>query len=204
MENDPLARLEALKRAYSPPLQGTASSANSIRRVNYTHDAMIDFLIANPTATHKDITAAFGYTQSWISRVINSDAFQARLAVRKGDIVDPTLVLTVEEKLRALTDMSLEVVMDKLALTKDANLAVKALELSTKALGYGARPQNVTMQQSFVVAMPTKVPDSGEWAAKHSGLGAGTGAMALPEPAEDAVVVEETVTAIPSPVPSEP
>ena len=47
----------------SEPLQGTASAANSIARVKYSHDAMIDLIIANPMIPQGQIAQHFGYTQ---------------------------------------------------------------------------------------------------------------------------------------------
>ena len=141
----------------SEPLQGTASAANAIARVRYSHDAMIDLIIADPSISQGKIAQHFGYTQVWVSRIFNSDAFQARLAQRKADIIDPALTLTIEEKLKALADKSLDVVLEKLTATGSPDLAIKALEITSKALGYGARQQNVTLQQNFVVALPGKL-----------------------------------------------
>lgn len=153
----------------SAPLQGTQSAAGSITRVSYTHDAMCDLIIANPRIQKQDLAKHFGYTPTWVSRVLNSDAFQMRLAARKADISDPNLVLSIQEKLNALIHESLDVLIDKLATTKDTPTALKGLEIATKAAGYGARQQNVTVQQSFVVAMPNQIPDQAAWAQKHGG-----------------------------------
>ena len=100
---------------------------------------------------------------------------QARLAQRKADIVDPSLALSIEERLKGLASRSLDIVQEKLDQIPSFDNAFKVLELSTKALGYGARQQNVAVQQNFVVAMPTKVPDAQAWASQHraDGLGAG-------------------------------
>ena len=151
----------------SEPLEGTVSAANAIARVKYTHDALIDQIIANPAASQGELAKMFGYTQAWLSRIMNSDAFQARLAVRKADVVDPTLILSIDEKLRALASKSLDVVMDKLALTQSPDMAMKALEISSKALGYGARQQNLTVQQNFVVALPPKSASAEAWIDSH-------------------------------------
>lgn len=160
----------------SAPLQGTASAATAISRVKYTHDAMIDLMIAKPDITQNQLAAHFGYTPPWVSRIVNSDAFQARLAQRKGDIVDPALTLSIEEKLKALADKSLNVILDKLTLSENPDLATKALELTTKALGYGARDRGATnVQNNFVVALPGKVADPTTWAEQYRpDLGAGT------------------------------
>lgn len=151
----------------SEPLEGTVSAANAIARVKYTHDALIDQIIANPAASQGQLAQMFGYTQAWLSRIMNSDAFQARLAVRKADVVDPTLILSIDEKLRALASKSLDVVMDKLAVTQSPDMALKALEISSKALGYGARQQNLTVQQNFVVALPSKSASTEAWVESH-------------------------------------
>ena len=153
----------------SAPLQGTQSASAAIGRMSYTHDAMCDLIIANPAISKTDLAKAFGYTPTWISRVINSDAFQLRLAVRKADISDPSLILTIEEKMKVLVSESLDVLIEKLATTKNTEVAMKGLEIGSKALGYGARKDNVTIQQSFVVAMPTQIPDQSTWAQKHGG-----------------------------------
>lgn len=145
------------------PLEGTASAANAIQRVSYSHDAMIDLIIAAPGAKQGDIAKHFGYTEAWVSRIMNSDAFQARLAERKTELVDPVLVASIDEKLRALASKSLDVVMDKLTLTPTLDAGLKALEITTKALGYGARQSNLNVQQNFVVALPPKATSAAEW-----------------------------------------
>ena len=157
------------------PLMGTESAAGAIQRVKYTHDALIDMIIANPAVSQGQLATAFGYTQGWLSRVMNSDAFQARLAARKMEVVDPQLVLSIDEKLRALASKSLDVVLDKLAVTQNPDTALKALEVTSKALGYGARQQNLNVQQNFVVALPSKAASAEEWVAAHGqGLPGGT------------------------------
>ena len=152
----------------SEPLLGTACAANAIARVKYSHDAMIDLLIANPAISQNEIAANFGYTVPWVSRIMNSDAFQARLALRKEELLDPVIVASIEEKFRALASKSLDVVLDKLSVTNSAELGLKALEISAKALGYGARQQNLNVQTNFVVALPAKAADAGSWASAHS------------------------------------
>lgn len=150
------------------PLQGTESAAGAIARVKYTHDAMIDLLIANPKLSQTQIAQHFGYTGPWVSRVMNSDAFLARMAERKTELVDPAISLSIDEKLRALADKSLDIVLDKLTVTQNPDTALKALEMSTKALGYGARQSNVQVQNNFVVALPPKAESAQAWAAAHT------------------------------------
>lgn len=112
----------------------------TLARVKYTHDAMIDLMIAEPWISQGALARHFGYTESWISIVVNSDAFQNRLAERKGELVDPVITASMEEKFRALTDQSLKILAQKLAQPASVvpdNLALRAAELGAKALGIG-------------------------------------------------------------------
>lgn len=166
----------------STPLAHTASAAMAIERVKYTHDAMIDLILRDPAVSQNKLAAHFGYSVGWVSRVVCSSAFQARLAERKTELVDPTILQTLDEKFNAAANLSMEVLIEKLAITRSPDLALKVGELSSKALGYGARQQNLNVQTSFVVAMPEKVADAQAWAEKHTSLRAG----AVPAQVEDA------------------
>lgn len=146
------------------PLQGTASAALAINRVRYTHDGMIDLVLANPSIRQNAIAAHFGVTVGWVSRVFNSDAFHARLAERKTEVIDPVVIHNLEEKLKGLVDQSVEILATKLENAQSADLAVQVLALGTKALGYGAKQQNVNVQHSFVVALPQKEQSASAWA----------------------------------------
>lgn len=152
-------------------LESTESAANAIARVKYSHDAMIDLLIADPKISQGKIAEIFGYTQAWVSRVMCSDAFNARLAERKTEMVDPVIRMTIEEKFRAATTKSLEIVMDKLEKVPNVDTAFKMMEIGVKALGLGARQANVSVQNSFVVALPGKSDTAKSWAAEHGPAG---------------------------------
>lgn len=165
-------------RVSDPRYQGLATEKGYVQhngridKTRYSHEALIDQIIANPRSSQNDLAKHFGYSVSWISRIMGSDAFQAALAKRRDDITDPFLIATVEEKLRGLADQSINVIAQKLEATQNADLAIKTLDLATKALGFGARHEsgrggNIT--NTFVVAMPGKAPDSDQWAKKYIG-----------------------------------
>lgn len=138
-------------------------------RIRYNHDAMIDIILAEPEISQKELAQRFGYTQTWISRVFCSEGFAHRLAERKTELVDPTIVASIEDRLKGLAMQATDVLADKLALPgAPSDLALKALEISTKALGFGARNASaVQINNSFVVALPPKIQSAAEWAATH-------------------------------------
>jgi hypothetical protein len=113
----------------------------AIAHISYTHDALIDMIMAEPERSQRSLAEAFGYSEGWISRIIASDVFQVRLAERKAQMVDPEIARTMNERLEALAHQSLELVEKKLGQTKNPMYALEALGLAATALGYGMRPR---------------------------------------------------------------
>lgn len=113
-------------------------TAVQIDRISYTHDAVIDFIIANPSASQGNIASTFGYTPAWMSTIINSDAFQARLRARRGEIVDPALLATVNDRFKNVLSRSLEKLADLLETpSPPPNVILKAVELGARGMDVG-------------------------------------------------------------------
>lgn len=122
----------------APSAQPPAATMGRLQKCSYSHKAMIDLIIEKPELTQNQIAAHFGYSASWISNILASDAFQAEMASRREEIVDPRLKATVEERFRALVILSLDVLYKKLeAPVVSDNVAIRAAELGAKALGLG-------------------------------------------------------------------
>lgn len=138
--------LDDLVEAVAPVIAEQAAREEikhqAIQKVSYSHDGMINLIITNRGISQNQIAAHFGYSASWVSQVMSSDAFQARLAERAAEIEDPTIRASVEEGLKGLVARSVEIIKEKLkgepASIPD-NLAIRTLELSTRALGMGAK-----------------------------------------------------------------
>ena len=148
--------------------RGYSQEYGRIAKVRYSHDAMIDLIIAKPTITQQELGLAFDYTEPWISRVIGSDAFQARLAERKAELVDPAIAASIENRIQGLAVQSLDILADKLQSGKSADLALKVAEMTTKSLGFGARDRSGgVVNNNFVVALPEKAQSAAAWAEAH-------------------------------------
>lgn len=162
---------------------GGGTPVAEIQKTRYTHEAMIDMIIAKPTISQNELAAAFGYTPGWVSQVMNSDAFREKLAERKGEIVDPRIEMQLEERIRGLADKSLEVLIEKLHETKNMNVAVRALDVSTRALGYGFKPQGPAVQvNNYVALVPPKSPSPANWVEQYTPEKLATVLPAAPEP----------------------
>lgn len=150
--------------------KGYDQSYSRIQKTRYSHEAMIDVILANPNITQNELAKTFEKSAPWICRIIGSDAFQGALAKRREELTDPFLVATIEERFRGLAMQSLDVIAEKLEKTQSADLALKALDIASKSLGFGARNVNSgNTQQNFVIQLPGKIAEAAEWAESHSG-----------------------------------
>lgn len=121
-------------------------SPNKRKVLAYSHKALADAMILNPNLTGKQLASIFGRTPQWVYLVKSSDAFQAYLERRQGELVDPTIRTSLEERAKALALRSMEVMAEKLDRPVDAipdQFALRAFELTSKAaaLGGNAPPQ---------------------------------------------------------------
>lgn len=135
-----------------------------IAKVRYTHDAVIDEILMNSAISQGDLAKQFGFTQSWMSIVINSDAFQNRLAERKAELVDPAIRASIQERLDAIAKRSMDRIMerlDSLGHIKDADL------VSMAKLGIGDKNNRTQAPQTqnnlYVVALPAPAPNAQAW-----------------------------------------
>lgn len=117
----------------------TGEIRNGIAKTSYSHEALADFILANPCLNQGDIAAHFGYTQGWLSNVISSDAFQAFIATRKEKIVDPILRGAVEESFRGLVLQSMQRLREKLEANPSDQLVLQTFQTASRAMGYGSR-----------------------------------------------------------------
>ncbi len=124
--------------SHGPARPEVAPTMGKIRKISYTHDALIDQIIANPQASQGQLAALFGYSPAWVSNIMAADAFQARLAERRRELIDPTLLATVDERIRGMVIQSLDKIQRALeAPACKPEVALRAFELGAKGLGIG-------------------------------------------------------------------
>lgn len=148
--------LQALIDGAPPPLAGVGASplaqkSQPIQKLHYTHDAMIDQIINDPSISNDRLAEMFGYTPSWISTVLCSDIFQAKLAERREQLIDPELRMSVKTQFAGLLARSMEVLRHKLNASPDKipdQLAVQVAKMSGQALGYGNKEQKVSVTET--------------------------------------------------------
>jgi hypothetical protein len=149
----------------------SSGDSQAISKINaYSHKAIVDLIIADPGITQNELAAHFGYTPGWISQILRSDAMQEQLAERKAELTDPVIIASLEKQMEALAGRSMTVLMEKLDLPNvSVDVALKALDITSRALGYGAKAANANVQvNNYVVAMPQKEATADGWAQRHN------------------------------------
>jgi hypothetical protein len=141
----------------------------SLGKIRYTHDAIIDEILLDPSISQNELSAKFGYGIAWMSIVINSDSFKERLAERKGELVDPIIKASIEEKAAAASNRALDRLIDRLdgpnpgAIKTQDLVAIAKLTVAPKNLAPPAPTQNL-----YVVQLPAPAPDSQSWLQNRS------------------------------------
>lgn len=143
-------------------------TGDMLKKVSYTHQALCDLVLERPWVSQGDIARHFGYTEGWVSQIIRSDALREFLTERKAELLDPALREAINGRMEALAHRSVDVLMARLDLPNaSVEVALKALETTTRALGYGAQKGPVGNTFNFVVAMPQKEVDGAAWVEAH-------------------------------------
>jgi transcriptional regulator with XRE-family HTH domain len=142
-------------RAVASAVDDLPARKSPIQKINYSHDGMIDCIIANRGISQNELAAKFGYSPSWISTVMQSDAFRDRLLARTAELVDPTLVATIEDQLKGVLARSMEILKEKLDAPTASipdNLVLRSVELSSRALGLGVKAPQITINNNTMEA----------------------------------------------------
>lgn len=114
--------------------------SGELQRLKYSHEAMAQMIVNNPTITANELAIAFRVSPAWISRVRNSCVFREHLAQLTKDVVHPVLLENLEQRFESLCMRSLEVLQEKMAQDSSKisdELALAAVGLSAKAKGLG-------------------------------------------------------------------
>ena len=112
-----------------------------IQTVSTKHEAIINFMLANPTMRLQDVAAHHGVSGPWLSVLIHSDAFQARLKA-KSEVLFGLTVRPLAEKINAVAHRAVDRLLEKV---DDPNItprtALDILELTTARIDFAGKAQ---------------------------------------------------------------
>lgn len=110
-----------------------------IQKLSVKHEAIMDYLLANPTTSLGDLAAYFGITQTWLSVIIHSPAFQDRLAEKKDTLFHHSVVATVRDKLSVIAHKALDRMADQLDFESSHKEIRETADMALERLGIGGK-----------------------------------------------------------------
>jgi hypothetical protein len=144
-----------------------------IKTTRWYHDRIIDLILASEVPlSQNEISKAIGYSASWVSIMVNSDAFKERLTQRKAELTDPVIVASINERLDALARRSLDKLLERI----DSGVPQKTSDLVAIAkLAVGdknTRPAGpLVTNQLYVVHTPPVASSTQNWLESAQGRG---------------------------------
>lgn len=103
------------------------------------HDAIMNFMIAQPEMKVKEIAAHFRVSPQYLSILIHTDAFQAQLA-KKKEALFQLAIAPIAEKLTYLGHQVIERMIDKVPVTEDPQTLLAYGEFALDRVLYEGRP----------------------------------------------------------------
>lgn len=119
------------------------SASASIQKMSIKHEEILNFLLLNPTRPIGEVAAFFGVTFPWMSTIIHSAAFQNQLKLRQNEVFDSAVLGTVEDKLSAAAQVTLDAYLAKVPMLT-ADQLISSNDKLLNRLGYGSRPNGAT------------------------------------------------------------
>ena len=111
------------------------SQSAAIAKVSHLHEALLNHLIVNPRASGTELALAFNRTPAWISTIINSQIFRAKLAERQ-DTVFIEAVIDVRGKLEGVANAAVEKLGVCLQNSQDPKYVLDVADKALHRLGY--------------------------------------------------------------------
>lgn len=127
-----------------------------LSNVRLRHQAIADWLIANPDRTQNECAVEFGLTPAWLSVIVNSDIFQEYVRQRLHEVSTPVM-FSLREKLLGVAHRAVEKLGACVDNSQDPDFLLAAADKTLHRLGYapsrGPEPaaQTVTNQQNIYV-----------------------------------------------------
>jgi hypothetical protein len=116
------------------------AASHQIKKVSWWHQSLVDWMLANPDKNQNDCAAHFTVTPSYLSVVLNSDAFKDYFNARRAEH-NEEVSKSVIERVEELAGTALDVLNARIAAERETvglSVVTDAAEMALKAMGFGA------------------------------------------------------------------
>lgn len=120
-----------------------------IKKVSVKHEAIMDYLLANPGEKLGVVAAHFHVSQAWLSTIIHSDAFRTRMEQKQERAFDETII-PLREKVLGIAHLGVEKLgeaMENASPMSDRDFIADTTDNILKNLGYSPKSAPPQTQQ---------------------------------------------------------
>jgi len=135
-ENEMASLLNAT--ASGEDAQAPAVGGLPIQTITPRHNAIMDFILANPTIQMQHVAAHFKVSGSWLSIIIHSDCFQAQLREKQEEMFNVMLV-PLAEKLTGVAHIAVDKLGKQIEDSMDPSFILDASDKVLGRLGFGGK-----------------------------------------------------------------
>jgi hypothetical protein len=123
-----------------------------IDKMKIKHEAILDYMLANPTCTYAEVSTAFGVTVPWISCIVNSDIFQEKLRGRRDEMFEAGVLAPLEGRMKAVAELTLDRLAEKVQVAESVPDLTNTADKILGRLGYGSTANGNTggNQNNFI------------------------------------------------------
>lgn len=109
-----------------------------IDKLRIRHESILNWLLANPDKTQGECAEVFGVTEPWLSVIVNSDVFQARLRERQGELAT-NMDGIIKAKMLGVVDRGLGRLEKMVETSPDPTFVLQTSDKLLQRLGYGSK-----------------------------------------------------------------
>ena len=107
-----------------------------LKNLSHKHMAILEHMCANPAAKLREVAFVFDVSQAWLSSIIHTDMFQAKLADRTDECFS-AIAIPLRQKLMGLAHNSVDKLNEKLETIEGPREIQDIAEMALEAVGYG-------------------------------------------------------------------
>lgn len=177
-------RMRSQEELYPAPARSPDSRVQ-LGRLSITHEAVMDWLLVNPGKGQMRLCAEyFGFTRAWLSSMVHSDAFQAKLRDKQEEH-QKTNIIPLRDQINGVAQRAVERLGEKVEVIEDPRVLMDVADKMLHRLGYAPKvdmnPAQVNNTQINQYAVSPELLATARENAKKGDLNAGTGTT-LPSP----------------------
>lgn len=160
----PAAPAAELAPAPAPAIQ--------IKSTRWYHERIIDLMLASEVPmSQNEIAKTIGYSATWVSIMVNSDAFKDRLAARKAELTDPIIAASINERLDGLAKSALDRLIKRVDISGDAIQTKDLVAIAKLSIGdKNTRVPPPAGPNLYVVNLPPTATNSKTWLENAQGI----------------------------------